>query len=230
MIIDLEHHLSGAEQIIKGSSKSGRIVERYRDADGYIGLRIYEAAASVEKHLQFMDEAGIDVAVLSRSPEMSVERSRQWNDLCARIVKEHPKRFAGFASVPPLGGKPAFEELERAVKELGLKGVHIFSRSGNHTLDNKEYWPFYEKVSELKTPIDVHIINRPQGFDALHAPYPFYYIMAREFDVCATTLRICLGGVLEDFPDLIFIINHFGGGVSAVLERVDAYMGYVDPG
>ena len=40
-------------------------------------------------------------------------------------------------------------------------------------------------------------------------------------------MRICLGGVLEEFPDLVFIINHFGGGVSAVLERFDAYLNYV---
>ena len=231
MIIDVEHHIMMSERIKKGGkSESGRIVERYRDTQGNIGLRIYEAAASAEKHLQFMDEASIDVAVLSTNPELSLDRARKWNDLCARLVKDHPKRFAGFASIPPLGGKPAFEELERAIKELGLKGVHIWSRSNGHTLDNKEYWPFYEKVSELKIPIDVHIMSEPPGFDALNAPYPLYYVMAREFDICATTMRICLGGVLEDFPDLIFIINHFGGGVSSVLERLDAYMSYTGPG
>lgn len=225
MIVDLEHHMFTEEQTIKGRSKSGSPVERYADAEGNIRLSIFEAAANVENHLQFMDEAGIDVAVLSRNGELSVEKSRTWNDSCARIIQEHPQRFVGFASIPPLGGKPALAELERAVKELGLKGVHIFARSGAHTLDHKEYWPFYEKVSELKIPIDVHVMLAPQGFDALHAPYPLYYIMAREFDICAATLRICLGGVLEDFPDMIVIINHFGGGISAVLERLDAYMG-----
>ena len=49
-------------------------------------------------------------------------------------------------------------------------------------------------------------------------------------DICATTMRLCLGGVLEQFPDLVFIVNHFGGGVSAVLERFDAYLSYVGEG
>ncbi len=230
MIIDFEHHFAMEEQTKKGISESGRVVERFRNSDGNIGLRIFEDAAVIEKHLEFMEQAGIDVAVLTMNPEVSLDRCRKWNDLCAEMTREKPKRFAGFASIPPLGGPPALKELERAIKELGLKGVHIFSRSGGLFLDSKEYWPFYEKVSEMRVPIDVHIAAAPQGFDALHAPYPLHYIMAREFDICATTLRICLGGVLEDFPDLIFIINHFGGGVSAVLERVDAYMGYVGSG
>jgi predicted TIM-barrel fold metal-dependent hydrolase len=37
------------------------------------------------------------------------------------------------------------------------------------------------------------------------------------------TFRVCLGGVLEDFPDLKLIMNHFGGGISAIKERVDAF-------
>lgn len=44
------------------------------------------------------------------------------------------------------------------------------------------------------------------------------------------TFRLCLGGVLEDFPDLVFVMNHFGSGVSAIMERVDAYMDFVGPG
>lgn len=235
MIIDFEHHLFIEGRTTKGRSPSGSIVERYRKPDGDIGVRIFEAASKVEQHLRFMDEAGIDLAVLTTNPEpttnpeLLLERCRKFNNLCARAVKEHPRRFAGFASIPPLGGQPALEELERAVKELGLKGVHIHSRSGKHTLDEKDYWPFYEKVSELKIPMNLHVVTEPQGFDALKAPYPLYYMVAREFDLCATTLRICLGGVLEAFPDLLFIINHFGGGVSSIVERVDAYMGYTGP-
>ena len=62
-----------------------------------------------------------------------------------------------------------------------------------------------------------------QGFEALRGAYPRYYVMGREFDIGAATLRICLGGVLEDFPDLVMVMNHFGGGVSAIKDRVDLY-------
>jgi aminocarboxymuconate-semialdehyde decarboxylase len=89
-------------------------------------------------------------------------------------------------------------------------------------------WPFYEKVSELRIPIDVHITGSPAGFDALHAPYALYYVIAREFDMAASVLRVCLGGVLEEFPDLKLIMNHLGGGISSIIERLDAYSSYAD--
>ena len=230
MIIDVEHHFTMKEDGDENRFPSGKICERFWNEEGKIRIRVSSEAARVDRHLQFMDEAGIDMAMITMNPMVDLEKCKRWNDFCAEVVKENPNRFVGFASVPPLEGDPAFDELERAVKDLGLKGVHIASHIKGHTLDSREMWPFYEKVVELGIPVDVHIEALPEGFDALHAPYGLYYVMAREFDICATTLRICLGGVLEDFPDLVFIINHFGGGVSAVMERLDAYLSYVGPG
>jgi predicted TIM-barrel fold metal-dependent hydrolase len=231
MIIDVEHHLHIKDVVKAGRSPSGKICERFWTEDGRLQLQIFKDASRVEKSIQFMDEAGIDMAMLTTNPELNLEQSKKWNDFCAKIVKENPKRFVGFASIPPLGGKPALEELERAIKDLGLKGVHIWTVSNGIFLDSEERWPFYERVAELGIPIDVHISGGPPGFDtALQAPYALYYVVAREFDMAATVLRLCLGGVLEDFPDLVFIMNHFGGGVSSVIERVDAYMSYVGPG
>lgn len=232
MIIDMEHHASREDHPLlkKGNSESGKICERYWDTDGKMKIHVFQETARVERRLQFMDEAGIDLAVLTTNFVNSLEECKKWNDFCAKIVQKHPKRFVGFASIPPLGGKPALDELQRAVNDLGLKGVHIWTRAEGHTLDSRKLWPFYEKVSDLGIPVDIHVTMEPPGFDALHAPYALYYIMARELDMIATTLRICLGGVLEDFPDLVLIVNHFGGGVTAVMERLDAYMSYVGPG
>ena len=228
MIIDIENHLSLKKRVETGKSASGKICERYWTPDGKLRIRLFEDASRAERTLQFMDDSGIDVAVLSTNALDTLEEMKQWNDLCASLITEHPDRLAGFASVPPIGGKPALDELERAIKGLGLKGVHIWSQCDGHPIDSRELWPFYEKVSELGIPIDVHISERPQGYNALDAPYALYYVVAREFDMAATTLRVCLGGVLEDFPDLIFIMNHFGGGVSTVIERFDAYLSYAD--
>ena len=230
LVIDFEHHWLAGDGQTKGKSASGRVVERYRKPDGSVGRRVYGVAGTARGHLEFMDAAGIDMAVLTTNPEWKLEDCTKWNDFCAAVVQQHPDRFAGYASIPPLGGQGALDELERAVQGLGLKGVHIWARSGEHSLDDRRYWPFYEKVAELKVPIDLHVEARPLGFDALKkADYPLYYVLAREFDICAATLRLCLGGVLEEFPNLVFVVNHFGGGVSAVLERFDAYLNYFGP-
>jgi len=229
MIVDLEHHVYTEDQLRKRGGKLGR-TERTWGPDGKMKMRPALELSQIEKHLQFMDEAGIDLSVLTMHVHGNLEEIRKSNDYLAKVVKGNPKRFVGFAATLPLGGEPAFEEMERAVKELGMKGVRIYTQHEGNTLDSKKFWPFYERVSELGVPIDVHVTTEPAGFDALHAPYALYYVMAREFDICATTLRICLGGVLEDFPDLVFILNHFGGGVSSIKERIDQYEGYVGHG
>jgi uncharacterized protein len=228
MIIDLENHLSLVEKVEKGKSPSGKICERYWDSDGKLKIRLYEDASCVERTLQYMDDAGIDMAVLTPNAIETAEEMKKWNNRCAMMVKAHPRRLIGLATAQPFGGKEALDELERAVKGLGLKGAHIWSQWQGHAIDSKEFWPFYEKVSELNIPLDIHITEKPAGFDALHAPYALYYVAARELDMIATTMRVCLGGILEDFPDLKIIINHFGGGVSSVLERFDAYLSYAD--
>lgn len=226
MIIDAEHHLFLEEQTV-GAFESGKICERYWEG-GKLKIRISKEAANVENHVRFMDDAGIDMAILTANQLKGFDQMKRSNDRIAQVMKKYPKRYIGFASVPPTGGKPALDELARAVKGLGLRGVHIWTRSDGAYLDSRDLWPFYEKVSELGVPIDVHILGEAPGFDALHAPYALYYVVMREFDMAASVLRLCLGGVLEDFPDLKIIMNHFGGGISSIIERLDAYSSYAD--
>jgi predicted TIM-barrel fold metal-dependent hydrolase len=230
MIIDVEHHAAAEELLEKGTSQSGMFCERYWDKDGKMKVLSYIESSRVEERLQFMDEAGIDVAVLSTNPLKNLEQAVRWNNHCARMVMQAPKRLAGLASVPPLGGKPALKELERAIKDLGMKGVHIHTRNEGLHLDSREMWPFYEKAAGLGIPIDVHVTLDPSGYEAAMAPYALHYVIARELDMLTETFRLCLGGVLEDFPDLVFVMNHFGSGISAIMERMDAYMDFVGPG
>jgi aminocarboxymuconate-semialdehyde decarboxylase len=168
------------------------------------------------------------MAILTANQLKGLDQMKRSNDRIAQVMKKYPKRYVGFGSVPPTGGKPALEELERAVNGLGLRGVHIWTRSDGACLDSRDMWPFYEKVAQLDVPIDIHILGELPGYDALHAPYALYYVVMREFDMAASVLRVCLGGVLEDFPDLKIIMNHFGGGVSSIIERLDAYTSYAD--
>jgi len=221
-IIDCEHHLFTQAQIKKRGTKSNKPGRR-RGKNGKPKTSPAAIAAQVDNHLDFMDKAGIDMSVLTTNMCDNLSEAREWNNSCAKLVRDHPDRFAGFAVTRPLEGKPAFEEMERAIKELGLKGVHIQTRIEGHYLDSRQLWPFYEKVAELGVPIDVHVEKEPTGLDVLNASYAMYFVLARELDMCAASLRLCFGGVLADFPDLIFIMNHFGGGLSIFKERVDLY-------
>jgi predicted TIM-barrel fold metal-dependent hydrolase len=123
------------------------------------------------------------------------------------------------AHIPPLAGKPALQELERAVGELGLKGVTIASQTEGLSLDAEQFRPVYELVAQLRIPIFVHPALAPRGYDLLK-DYQLPVILAREFDLGVAVTRLIAGGVLDRFPDLQFVFAHFGGGLAGYKERI----------
>ena len=223
MVIDLEHHLAPREIWKRRGGKPGTMVMQ-RAPDGTALRPLDDATHDVSIHLANMDIAGIDMAVLTGTEVDSLDDARLFNDNFARVVRQYPRRFAAFATTLPLGGRPALDELDRAVNELGLKGVLINAQVQGRPVDSRELWPFYRKVSDLKVPIFVHPSIKLEGFDACAAPYDLFRTIGREFDLALATIRLCAGGVLEEFPHLTFIMAHFGGGFSSIKERMDRYI------
>ncbi len=219
MIIDWQHHFSSEEMFRKRGGKAGQAVIK----NGKVTMHLYEEAYQIDKHLEFMDGAGIEMAVLSTTL-YSVEDCRLIDDEYARVVKDYPDRFVCLAPCLPTRGGEALDELDRAVNHLGLKGVVISPQIDGESLDSRKLWPFYEKVSGMNVPIFVHITSAPVGFEAMEAPYNLNVTMTREFDIASNTARLILGGVLTNFPDLNIIISHLGGGISAVMDRIERYV------
>jgi predicted TIM-barrel fold metal-dependent hydrolase len=218
MIIDWQHHFSPKAISDKRGGKAGQpVMEK-----GMVGLYIHEEVYTVEKHLQFMEETGIDKCVLSATLS-SVEDCKLTDDAYVVLGKEYPDRFVCLAPCIPTRGKAAFEELERAM-DLGLKGVAISPQNDGHALDAKEMWPFYEKMARWHVPVFIHITNTPVGYDALQANFHMNFTLSRELDLIANTVRLILGGVLSDFPDLKLVIAHMGGGVAALLDRTENFI------
>jgi predicted TIM-barrel fold metal-dependent hydrolase len=229
MVIDWEHHYMPEELWLKKGGKKGEraIFYEHGNPRGTLHPELYDA----EEHLRVMDAVGIDMAVLSIAvsnddPQIALEESRIWDDRVAELTKKYPKRFVGLAPVPPLGGEKAFAELDRAIGTLGLKGVVIRSQANGQSMDSKELYPFYKKVSALNVPIFIHPSGVQLGMDILNAPYDLYRSIGRELDLIIATTRIILSGVLEDFPDLRFVISHKGGGIAALKERIEYQFGF----
>ncbi|MBN2335823.1 amidohydrolase family protein, partial [Candidatus Bathyarchaeota archaeon] len=77
------------------------------------------------------------------------------NDKLAEIVATHPDRFTGFAHHDPFSeGAP--QELERAVKELGLRGYKMIASSQTRPVDDKALYPLWEEAERLKVPVLMH--------------------------------------------------------------------------
>lgn len=216
MVIDFEHHYIPAELGRKLGMDPTR-KDAVRTGDASIHAQLFDLDAQIAD----MDRAGIDVAVQTSilGWDTTLENCRLLNDCAARMQREHPSRFVGLAHVPPLDGTAALAELERAITELGLKGVTISSQVNGLSLDAKEFTPFYDTVRRLKVPIFVHPALGPKGYD-LMKDYMFPVILTREFDLGVAVTRLIAGGMVERYGDIPFVFAHFGGGLAGYKERI----------
>jgi predicted TIM-barrel fold metal-dependent hydrolase len=215
MVVDFEHHYIPVEL----GRRLGMDTERkdaVRTGEASIHSQLFDLAAQIRD----MDRAGIDVAVQSciLGWNTSVENCQLLNDCTAKLQRDYPRRFVGLAHAPVLEAA-GVREIERAVCELGLKGVTISSQINGLSLDATEFTPFYDLINRRRVPIFVHPALGPKGYD-LMKDYMLPVILTREFDLGVAVTRLIAGGVVERYPDLQFVFAHFGGGLAGYKERI----------
>ena len=219
MIIDFQHHYIPAELAKKRGlySDSGSTMLQ---EGGLPATTMHQRLYDLDLQLRDMDEAGIDVAVLSCLLGWSapLEECRFINnDLSA--LQKRSRRFVGLAQAPILEGKAALAELHRAVRDLGLRGVTITSQVQGLALDSSKLYDFYETVCALDVPVFVHPALVPTGYEHLK-DYDLPRVLGREVDLTVATTRLIAGGIFDRFPNLKIVMAHFGGGIAAVKERL----------
>jgi aminocarboxymuconate-semialdehyde decarboxylase len=127
----------------------------------------------------------------------------------------------------------AVEELERAIKKLGLKAVNIATNLNGKLLDAPELKAFYEKVSELNVPVLVHGVSdfMCYGIRQIDKHPPFSQVrltgvLGFPFEMQIVISSLILGGILDEFPTLRFCFLEGGVGFFAhLMDRLtgDAY-------
>jgi len=221
MIVDFQHHYVPIDLAKKKGLYSEKVVFA---SDGAVpSLTMHAKLYDPEAQLKDMNEAGVDVSVLSclLGWTAPLEECQLINERLGELQRKFPGRFVGLAQAPILEGKRALDELDRAVHKLGLHGVTITSQVHGLPLDSPKLGDFYAKVNELNVPIFVHPVMVPKGYD-LVKDYDLGRIIGREMDLALATTRIIAGGILERFPNLKFVIGHFGGGIASVKDRLVA--------
>jgi 2,3-dihydroxybenzoate decarboxylase len=188
-----------------------------------------------ELRLGEMDEAGIDLQVLSHSmpglqkldAETAVPLARRANDRLNEAVRAHPDRFAAFAALPTADPKAAADELERTVAKLGFKGAMVNGLTNGLFLDDKRFWPIFERAQALDVPIYLHpAIPHPAVIEAYYKDHvekhPGILRAGWGFTVETATqgIRLVLSGGFDAYPRLKVIMGHLGEGLPFYLWRI----------
>jgi len=222
-VFDFQHHFVPLELASRRGFAPG---ERRNLMEGGIPkFTLHEKLYGIELQLRDMDVAGIDVAVLTCNLgwDAPLEDCRLINDRLAEIQQRYAPRFVGLAHAPAYE-EAGVRELERGVRELGLRGATLASQLDGRSLDAPALGPFYRKACELDVAIFVHPAQLPTGY-ALLGEYDLARIIGRELDLQLAVTRVIAGRVLEEFPALKLVVAHFGGGIAAVKERLVAKSG-----
>ena len=186
--------------------------------------------------LSEMDEAGIDIQVLSHCPpgaqdfdiKDAADQARGINDRLGEFVSNTPDRFAAFATLPTQDPENAPRELDRCVNEHGFKGAMLHGLTKGRFHDEKEFWPIFESAAKLDVPIYIHPgMPHPQVIDLYYGTYKEKYppIMQAGWgftvETATTAVRLVLSGVFEKYPNLNIILGHLGEGLPFLLWRIN---------
>jgi len=189
-----------------------------------------------ELRLKEMDEAGIDIQVISHGApsaqrldaETAVWLARGANDRLAEGIAAHPDRFAAFAALPTPDPQAAADELDRAVTTLGFKGAMVHGLTNGVFFDDRRFWPICERAQALDVPIYLHPASPHRAVvDAYYGDYiqdfPSLLNAGWGFTVETATqaIRMVLSGAFEAFPGLKIILGHMGEGLPFLLWRID---------
>ncbi len=226
MIIDAHAHLNAPEVFYAYKARLQAVGGHHR---GDPKISDSALAAAADRNVALLDEVGTDVQLISPRPYQLMtstkpEKVVHWwveanNDLIARTVAMHPTRFGGVAGLPVCDGRPveeAFDELDRAVNELGFVGVAINpdpseGRGTSPALGDEYWYPLFERLVALDVPALIHSAGCFSGRET----YSEHFITEESVAI----LSVLRSPVFETFPSLKLIVAHGGGSVPYQIGR-----------
>jgi predicted TIM-barrel fold metal-dependent hydrolase len=151
-----------------------------------------------EEMYQRYKELDIFAVIFEIDAETTTGEPYVGNDYVASIVDKYSDQFIGFASVDPWKGQLAVNELERSVKDLGLRGLKLHPTTQAFFPNDTRFYPLWEKCAELGVPALFHSGQTGVGNGAPGGGgYKLKY-----------SQPILLDDVAADFPELTIIMAH----------------------
>jgi aminocarboxymuconate-semialdehyde decarboxylase len=181
----------------------------------------------VHARIADMDKQGVDVQVVSLTnpmaywgnEEISTKLSVAWNDATSEAHKAYPTRLFGFITLPMLYPDRALDELRRASKLDGMRGVYMGTNIMHRDLDDTLFRPVLAEIERLDIPIFLH----PLQTVGAERTKPFYLsnTLGNPFDTAIAACHLIFGGVMDAYPKLRISLPHGGGALPMLIGRID---------
>lgn len=163
------------------------------------------------------------------NPEKSVDLAKMANDEMAELILKYRDRFVAAIALLPMNNiEAALKETDRAINELGFRGVYIHSNINGKPLDSPEFLPLFEKMAKYNLPIYIHPWRGDDFADyktEKTSKYMIASIFGWPYETTAAMTRLVFSGILEKYPNLKVITHHCGGMVPYYEQRILQHYG-----
>ncbi len=194
-----------------------------------IGAKIPKALLDVNILFEEQERAGVDLSIVSgpRVMETGVEKAgldpvtvaRGYNDFIANLVARHPRRLSAMGIAHPFGGDTTLREMERAVRQLGLRGFLVVPRYGDEFIDSPKALPFFDLCEKLGAVVFVHNADTCVACEHMQQNR-LVELVGRPNEMALIAARLILAGHLERFPRLKLLLARLGGAITMYAGRM----------
>ncbi len=181
-----------------------------------------------QDRMREMDEQGVDVEALSINPDWyELERDlasqvvKIQNEKLAELCAAHSDRFVAFASVALQYPDLAIQQLENAIKKLGLRGVAVGTSVAGIEFSDPKFHPFWAKCEELGILIFIHPVRVPELAKRFKGSGWLDNIIGNPLDTTIALTHLIFEGTLDRFPGLKICAAHGGGYLPSYAPRSD---------
>jgi aminocarboxymuconate-semialdehyde decarboxylase len=201
----------------------------FPEAMALIGRKVAPASlVMAEDRIRAMDEQGIDMEALSINPNWyAVERDvvsqviRLQNEKLAELCAARPDRFVAFASVALQYPDLAVEQLDYAVKKLGLRGAGLGGSVNGEELSSPKFHPFWAKAEELGVLVFIHPQGTAELKGRLQGNGGLENTIGNPLETTLALSHLIFEGTLDRFPGLKICAAHGGGYLPSYAPRSD---------
>jgi aminocarboxymuconate-semialdehyde decarboxylase len=184
----------------------------------------------LKQRIADMDRQGIEVQAISLTNPMtywgdevlSHKLAVAWNDGASAAHLAYPNRLVALLTLPMLYPDRAVDELNRASKLPGMRGVYAGCNVNNKDLDDPLFEPIWARIEELDLPVFLHPIETGKlGGEQRLGPFYLSNLLGNPFDTAIAACHLIFGGVLDRHPKLQVCLAHGGGALPILIGRID---------
>ena len=228
LVVDTQHHWFPPRYRAALAAQAARN-ERFAAANGpFLQIGDDHPGAQLLERLPAMDEAGIDVAVLSLPPPAAVfadaaaaaETVATANDELIEACGQAPERFLVLAGLPLPHLAESLAELERLATHPQVRGVCVGVDGLGHAPDKLALEPLLERVAERSYLFVIHPAGHEPGPNGAFDDYALGLALEWVLWTSLVGLRFALSGLLDRFPTLDIVVPHLGGVLPYLTQRL----------